>query len=204
MPVDSLRTYSRSPLLMLAAAFAAGIVVDKYVLLEPWVVLVVMSLTVLAALVVREMRTATVALVLAYFTAGSLCSFVAHKSISPDRLRSLYDTGQIASGDEVQIDGFVTAGPEPAYGGSFVEIAATKIEAKGEHRNASGRLRVFVPLESVESLATFERSGVAYGAEMRVRCSPTREEQYQNPGVRSRLEIMDEQGIDAAASIKSP
>src|SRR5205085_10079296 len=94
---DRPRAFSRNPLFWLAACFSAGIFVSSFV--PPGFAVPALAATLLAALALalRNRPDAGVVLAVAFIFGGVACMSSERISIKPDRLRVLYDTGQIAS-----------------------------------------------------------------------------------------------------------
>ena len=59
-------------------------------------------------------------------------------------------------------------------------------------------------LQNEQIAAEYETLNLEYGSRIRVACRPEREDEFLNPGVVSRKEILDQKEIDATANIKSP
>ena len=68
----------------------------------------------------------------------------------------------------------------------------------------SGRVKLFAPVRERSIAAEYDEMDLTDGARIRVACRLMREERYQNPGVASAKEMLDRQGIDASATLRSP
>ena len=214
------RAFDRQPLLWLGACFALGIALAKTAATEGIAVPVVLAIVfAIAALVTRKYNVATVFVALAFIAAGvAAYAGEVKQNNAPGRLRVLYDTGEIASGEPVEVEGVLAAGPEPAVEGSFLTLRAEKLRHRGEEREVSGNVRLFVPdpqfqvsrLPASATLAglwgenlKFQISNLKYGSRIRVACSLERDDQFLNPGVTPTIQLMDLARIDARASLKS-
>ncbi|MBX3243384.1 MAG: ComEC/Rec2 family competence protein [Acidobacteria bacterium] len=202
----SIRTsgFTTHPLVWLFSAFAAGIVIGKYTDFSLWPWTVGCGTFALFAFVFRSRTAGTFFLLAAFLFMGTLRSEIESASIADNRLRSIYDNGHIASGQTVGIKGNVAGASEPAFAGRFVIVDAAEIEQAGDARKVSGRVRVFVAARSAEALDDLERLRIRDGSEIRFTCELEREERFLTPGVSSRKEMLDRQGVDAACSVKSP
>jgi len=201
---DPSPSFSRSPMLWLSGSFAVGILAGSAV--EYGLVgLSVLALAAgLAGFVLRKYSAATYLVLVAFAAAGALSMAVEKHSVSPDRIRVLYDTGVIRSGEAVEMEGVLTTRPEPAPQGSFLTLRSEGLVHRGVQREVSGNVRIFVPTSDTQSPdSKFEISDLKYGSRLRVACRLKREDQYLNPGVTPRREILDRLGIDATASVKS-
>jgi competence protein ComEC len=126
------------------------------------------------------------------------------ESVSADRVRLIYDGGLIASGEPVEIEGRLVSSPESAYDGHFLIVGVKNIKRDAQAIAASGDVRVFVPTRSSDETESFAALELRRGSVVRFGCNLQREEKFQNPGVVSRIEILDRQGIDAVCTVKSP
>lgn len=191
-------------LVWLFSAFAAGVIIGRYTHAAFWPVLIGCVICALGALLFRGRMAGTFFLLAAFLCAGTFRSEVETAGIAPDRLRSIYDNGAIASGETVEVKGRVAGASEPAFAGRFVVVDAAQIEQAGDVRKVSGRIRVFVAARSAEALDDLERLRIRDGSDIRFTCELEREEKFLTPGVASRKEMLDRQGVDVACSVKSP
>lgn len=195
---------SKHPIVWLFCAFAVGGVIERYSEIAWWVWPAVCLLSALAAYILRDRIEAGILLVTAFIAAGGLCLSVQNATLSDDRVRKIYDSGQIDSGKSVGIKGFIAGVPEPSFGGRFIEVNAEELNDAGEVRDVSGRIRIFVAAASPEAEADLDRMSLRKGTLLSVICDLEREERYLTPGVFSRKQMLDRQGIDASCSVKSP
>ncbi len=94
--------------------------------------------------------------------------------------------------------------PELSVEGFFLELKAEKAIYKNETLEVSGKIRLFAFVPNEEIAAEYEALNLEYGSRIRVACRLEREDEYLNPGVVSKKEILDQKEIDATANIKSP
>jgi competence protein ComEC len=187
---NSSHTFHRHPLLVLFVYFASGIAVGPQLTIALVVLIVVVS----ASFIFRHGTHVLIPLI--FFPLGIVCYHVEMSSIANDRIRALYSDGRIGSGEPVEVDGIVHELPEAAYGGEFVKLRLARLTFKGATEKVSGLVRLFSPDGD-------EKLELQHGDRVRVMCRLMREEQFRNPGVRSRIELLDQQGIDATAVVKS-
>ena len=194
------RPFSRYPLLVLGLAFALGILFGHLFGLGLITAGLACYLASVFALLFRNnatIATALVALVFAF--AGSLSLSIENASIRPERIRNLYDFGMISSHSPVEIEGVLDGTPEAAADGEFLTVRAEKLWSAGRELTVAGKVRFFVV-----SPKSVHPSNLKYGSRIRVACRLQRQDEFLNPGVVSRREILDRMQIDAVASIKSP
>jgi len=190
MSEKTARHYSFFPLLWPAAAFAVGIVLQAEFDIGPWQSASVCLIAGAAALALSPRTAATVALLVCFN--------------APAAVKQLYDSGDIASAEPVEVDGSIFGFPEPAFDGYFVQLNVFRLTYKGSSRDVSGRVRLFVPVLDAESGSDLDRLRLAHGVEVHVDCVLEREDKFNNPGVRPFRELLDQQGIDATSTLKSP
>lgn len=198
------RSGSLNPLIWVAAAFAAGIVVSGHFEFRSLIFFAFGSACALAALVFREKQIGTLLILFAFTALGGFAHSLKGEGIAEHRLKRLYDGGAIPHFEPVRIEAAVRDGPEPAPGGYFFLLDALSIEHRLHKREASGRLQIFVPIRSPEAAADLEALELAPGTEVRIACLAEREDRFLNPGVMRRPEMLDQQGIDLTATLQSP
>lgn len=197
-------TFSRQPLFVLAAFFSLGIAAAGFYPLDWKIYLAVCLSSAVLSVVFLKRKAAAAFLLLAFFAAGAFCFQTKDQTVDENRLKRLYDENKIPSGDPLEIEGVLQTKPERAPGGFFLELKAEKLFYKNQISDVSGKLSLFAAASDGQAALEYEALGLRYGSRVRVACRPTREEQFLNPGVVSRKEILDRREIDAAAVIKSP
>lgn len=208
--------HSKHPAVWLAAAFALGVVFGEFSVLRsysyptgsgtmtPLLGLIPIGLLFFAWIALREYRGSAVLVLASFFLLGSFLFYHEKHSVADDRIRQTYDIGRIGQAEPVTLEGTIESGPEPAPDGVFITIRSSSIAYKLEQTEASGTVRLFMPIGSDAAAADLESLRLRHGTSVRIACRLAREDQFLNPGVRRRTEILDQQGIDATGSIKSP
>ena len=196
--------FSHFPLLWLSIFFAAGILVSNWYPIRTEIFLVACGLCAVSAATFRHKNFAAIIVGFAFAFAGAASFQTQQNNIAADRIRSIYDSGLIASGMPVEIDGVVNSAPEAAYDGYFLMVSVRSIEGSEKKIAATGDVRVFVPTRKPDDAKEFKAKDFRSGDVARVGCDLMREEKFQNPGVVSRIELLDLQGIDATCTVKSP
>lgn len=192
------------PLLWLSCFFAIGIFFAKYVSSE-WKIhlLAVFFAGVLTALFIGK-KFAVFFLFAAFFFAGSFLYGFHEKNRSADSLKKFYESGRITSGDPVEIEGTLGAGPETAVAAFFLTIDAEKIFYKGKELKASGRVRLFAPVRDASVEAEYEALKLRRNLRIRATVNLEREEKFLNPGAVPLADTLDQKNIDATGVLKSP
>lgn len=192
-------------MLLLAAMFAAGIAASSELPAVSIPVLIGVCLAFAAAGFFSAGSKAGTAMIAVAFLVLGAFVYQAHlRSITPDRIRSMYDGGLIASGEPVEVTGVVTAGPETAAGGFFIRLRVDSITRGQAVISASGTVRLFAAVGSPEMASDYERLDLGIGTRIRAACDLNRDDQFRNPGVLSRKAVLDWQDLDATGTIKSP
>ena len=191
----------------LAVCLGTGVLVGRYLQIGLVPAAVVVALLAVCALVSRRTLVARVFLGLAFAAAGAgLFAVEVSREDASDRIRVLYDSGAIASGSLVQLEGVVTGTQDESLSGEFITVRADQLKLSEETRPVQGNVRVFLPdpgdapmfglAETYRSLV----SDLKYGTRVRVTCGLEREDEYLNPGVQRRPEVLDRMGIDATCT----
>jgi competence protein ComEC len=187
------------------AAFVFGITAAKSAFNDLTVWLIAAMTLAVAAFALRKTRAFGLMFLAAFSAAGGAAFSYEFRSVTPDRIRYIYDTGRIESGEPVEIEGVLSAGPEPRFDGIEFPVRVEKLAYKSEEMPASGVVRLFLrtePLPGEEPPEQLERP-LIYGSRIRVAVRLIRDDGYLNPGITPRREILDSQGIDAVGSVKS-
>ncbi|MBK8466584.1 MAG: ComEC/Rec2 family competence protein [Chloracidobacterium sp.] len=208
MPEDRPRqNFNRHPMLLLAANFALGILIGNFVPLTETSLpaLLVVALAALA-FTFHKYNFSTICIALAFVATGFVSfQYEVKRNSSPTRIRVLYDNAMIRSGDPVEVEGVLLGRPEPSIDGVFLNLRAEKVTHHSKEFHVSGNVRLFLPVKDSEAQANFkfEISDLKYGSRIRVACKLDREDEYLNPGVMRKRDILDRLGVDATGSIKS-
>ncbi len=192
--------FNRYPMSLLAACVALGILTGNYVLSSEMLLPVGLAATFAAvALILHKYGLSTVFVAVAFVCAGFVSfQYEVLRNNSSNRVKVLYDNGTIRSGDPVEVEGVLLGRPEPSIDGVFLNLRSSKAKYHGEEHPVSGNVRLF--LEANESDGTLE---LKYGSRIRVACKLERADEFLNPGVVRKREILDRLDVDATGSVKS-
>jgi len=199
--------FAPHPLMLLALCFAAGILTARLTGLT-----IIQSLafcaasSILALLCFMRWRSmyVTLFLFIAFYSAGLMLAVAEKRSVHINGLERLFDEGIIASDDPVEIEGVVASAPEPAPEGFYLTLRVEKIRFKETERLAVGRVRLAASVRDGRLRAEYEALELRYGARLRVMTMLHRAERFRNPGVSTLTDYLEQRGLDATASIKSP
>lgn len=200
---DSVRpSFNRHPIFILSVCLAVGILIGKFTSAEPLAAIAISMTFGVAALLFRRTYAATILISIAFTAAGVAAYSVEIGSVRPDRIKTLYDNGTLRSGLPVEVEGVLLGRPEPSVDGAFLTLRVDRLRDRGRDITVSGNARSFVPLG--EDGSRSQVSDLKYGSRIRVACSLEREDEYLNPGVLTKRELLDRLGVDATCSLKSP
>lgn len=192
------------PLAWLTGSFALGIFVGKYYDFVWQISLAICLISAICTLIFIKQKFAIILLFLSFTALGGLCLQVEKMSVAPNRLKVLFDSEKLKSGEPFEITGISQGNPELAVGGFFLIIKTESLFSKGVEQKVSGNIRLFLPTRDEQIAKEYEQLNIGYGTKLRVACEVRRAEKFQNPGGISNKEILDRQGIDATAIVKSP
>lgn len=202
------RSFAPSPLALLAACFACGILATRLIA-TPLIVcltsgITVSLLTLLFFYALRREAFMSALLALSFFCTGWTLAAIDQKRIEPDRLQHLYDEGTIGSGEPVELTGMLMLAAEPAPDGFYLTLRVERLRYKETEREAAGVVWLFAPAIDRTSRAEYEELELRYGARISVMVALRRAEGFRNPGASSFTEYLERRGYDATGTIKSP
>lgn len=190
-------------MLWLAMSFAAGITVAAYL---PFGLGVIFSACVVIgflALALSKSRYSTWIVLFAFLLAGAAVFLSAEASVRPNRIKTIYDSGKIASGEPVEISGTLVGSIETTPDGLFIKIRIESIRHGTSGQDASGKVRLFALADTPEIFEEYLASSLSAGTRVRISCELERDS-YRNPGGLSRKTILDWQDLDATGTVRSP
>ncbi|MET0649976.1 MAG: ComEC/Rec2 family competence protein [Pyrinomonadaceae bacterium] len=199
--------FSEYPLVVLAAAFASGVLLARLCSAPPSVGVTLAALASAASLVtfIRKREAASARLVVLAFACvgAALSSLEAKESAGAARLRGLYEGGRIASGDSVELTGVLERAPEIAPDGLLLSMRVEAVRHKSAETACGGRVELFALVSDARAAAAYDSLELRRGARVRVAAALTRAERYRNPGVRPFGEYLDVRDVDARGTLKS-
>jgi competence protein ComEC len=191
------------PLLWLSICFATGILTANFISISWTIYLIICLMSAILTAIFIKQKIALIFLSIAFVSVGGLHFKIENQSVSANRLKVLYDTNQINSGDPIEIVGVLQSEPELSVGGVFLLIKSNKAIYRNETREVSGNIKIFAPIQNEQNSAEYEELNLQYGSKIIVACGLNREDSFLNSGVKSRKEIIDQQEIDATGNVKS-
>lgn len=203
MQKPSPANFTLYPLLWLSICFTAGIVAAKYLGID-WKIFLAGTLICGGLTALFLNRGPVILLALGFIFLGGLSFAARYQFTSPDRVKVLFDTGQINTGDPVEVEGILAGKPESGVGGYFLTLETRKMLFKGAERPVAGNVHYFAPWRNDAIKQEYDALDLSYGARVRIAANLRRDEAFLNPGVTSRIELLGQQETDASAVIESP
>ncbi|MBA3600573.1 MAG: ComEC/Rec2 family competence protein [Acidobacteria bacterium] len=201
---DTSPNFTLYPLFWLAVCFAFGILSGNFLNFGWQIYLTICLLSAILSAVFIKRTFTVIFLFVAFIAAGALYFHIENQTISPIRIKRLYDETRIKSGDPIEIEGVLQTKPELAVGGFFLILKTEKAIYKETGLDISGNVRLYAAIRDEQIKSEYDRLDLNYGSRIRVACNLRREDNYLNAGVVSHKELLDQKGIDATANIKSP
>src|SRR5262245_30008060 len=107
----------KQPFFYVTMLFVAGIVSDRFFQPPRWLLVLLLSLIVLAALRMVQQKkavSATLALLISFTFIGALLSQAERLSVADNRLQKLFEAQRIMPTEAVELTGVLIVPPEPA------------------------------------------------------------------------------------------
>jgi competence protein ComEC len=200
-------SFSAHPLVALAAAVAFGVLLAQYSAAPLALSLACgacLSTSAAVAFIRKKTCATSYLLFFSFVCTGASLASIEVGRVSETRLRRLYERGQLASGEPLELDGVLERAPEVAPDGLLFSLRVERLRRGREERAASGRVEFFAPVRDERAGREYESLELRRGARVRVLSEPTRAERYRNPGVESLNDYLEQRDADARATIKSP
>ncbi len=199
--------FGEHPLVALAAAFASGVLLARFTNAPPAASIALAALaSSLSLLLFLRRREAAAArlVVLAFVCVGAaLSSIEARESGSEARLRGLFASGRIVSGEPSEVTGVLERAPEIAPDGLLLSLRVESVRHKSVETSCGGRVELFAPVPDARAAAVYDALELRRGARVRVAARLTRAERFRNPGVTPFGEYLDMRDVDARGTLKS-
>jgi len=202
--------FSRTPLFILAAALAVGLLSARVATAQPKVLLILGAFSFLCAVAAvvfvrrRRIFAAVCCLTTAFGLAGVSLGVTDRAARQHNRLSQFYEQGMIASGDPVELTGSIYSPPERAPDRIFLRVRAQQIKFQQIEHETSGVVLLTAQFADEATRRAFEELQLRYGARIRVMVALDRAESFQNPGVMQFTEYLERNDFEATGIIKSP
>ena len=210
-------SFAANPLVLLAAAFAVGILAGRHFRLPLALSIssaAVCSILAVTAFVRGQTRLAIPIVLFATLLVGTTLALIEKNHIPANQLKRLLaesrpgrvtqSEGLIGLGDPVELTGTLERDPEVGPGRLYLLLRVEAVSHRGRGRAVSGEVSLLAPVSGKLAEQEFAGLDLRYGARIRVMTNLKRMDNFRNPGVSSFSEFLDRKGYDATGFVKSP
>jgi competence protein ComEC len=198
----------QQPLLFVAISLICGLLLAaKYQLsVRGWVFCCVASWIIASEVLWLKCGKSVVvaSLMLGCLIAGGALWSINEAGVSGDRLRRLFERGELKNDDAIEIWGTLDAAPELAPDRIYLRLAVEKIATHGREAGAGGVIQVTVPFNDNESRVDYDSLALDYGTRVRLLAQLSHRHGYRNPGAPDFDALIEHRGQDATGWVKSP
>ena len=142
-------------------------------------------------------------LILSFVCGGALWA-VNEAGVGEDRVRKLFERGELTAEEPVEIWGTLNDAPELAPDRIYLSVAVEKIATLGRERAATGVAQIVAPLRDDQSRDDYDRLSLDYGSRVRILGNLSDRRGYLNPGAPDFDEMLENRGFDTTGVVKSP
>ena len=201
--------FASNPLAILAVALASGVAlgISPQGRFSIWICSgtgVALTVLALAFLARKYLLIATVFVISAFCFAGLDLSLINLSSASRNRISTLYERGEIAEAEPLELTATIEGQPEHAPQSFYLTLRAERLARKGIERDVSGTVLLRANVRDEQDNREYGSLELRHGARVRVVTALEREENFRNPGVLPFTEYLERKGFDATGVIKSP
>jgi len=142
-------------------------------------------------------------LILCFACGGALWE-INEAGVGEDRVRKLFERGELKAEEPVEIWGTLNDAPELAPDRIYLSVAVEKVATLGKERAATGVAQIVAPLRDDRSRDDYDRLSLDYGSRVRILGNVSDRRGYLNPGSPDFDEMLEHRGFDATGVVKSP
>ncbi len=196
----------QQPLVFIALAFIGGLIfaANYSFPLRIWFAVAAMWWLSATVCLFKRQRAAIVLLFGGCFAIGGLLWAINEASVGKDRARRMFERGELKADEPLEVFGRLDAEPELAPERIYLSIEVEKLKTLGREYNASGLVRMVVPLNDEEARREFDKLSLAYGLRLRAFGHLNDKGGYKNPGAPDFDQMLEVRGYDAVGAVKSP
>ena len=202
---------ARTPLLILVASLAGGILLGHWINVDSSRVRIAAAIVIALLIVVsigflRRQRqiVATPVVIFIFFISGFSLAAIENRKPEPNSVKRMFDDQVLAPGEPVELTGVVDGTPESAPDGFYLRVITEKVRVHQIERAVSGNVLLLTHTANQEVRAAYDNLELRHGARIQVMTVLDRDEDYRNPGVLPFTEYLDRKSFDATGVIKSP
>jgi competence protein ComEC len=199
------------PLVFIASSFILGLLFaarfwfsTRAWLIASAVLWAAASVCLLRKLGCRGKWTVTCLLMTLSFACGGALWTINEAGAGEDRVRKLFERGELTAEEPVEIWGTLNDAPELAPDRIYLSVAVERVGTLGIERAATGVAQIVAPLRDDQSLDDYDRLSLDYGSRVRILGNLSDRRGYRNPGAPDFDEMLEHRGFDATGEVKSP
>ncbi|HEX2490380.1 MAG TPA: ComEC/Rec2 family competence protein [Blastocatellia bacterium] len=196
------------PLVFIASSFILGLLFAARFSfsIHTWLILsAILWLTVSVCLLKKQSGWgATSLLLILGFACGGALWAINEAGAGQDRVRKLFERGELTVEEPVEIWGTLNDAPELAPDRIYISVAVEKVATLGRERAATGVTQIVAPLRDDQSRDDYDRLSLDYGSHVRILANLSDRRGYLNPGSPDFDEMLEHRGFDATGVVKSP
>ncbi|MBI1760442.1 MAG: ComEC/Rec2 family competence protein [Acidobacteria bacterium] len=200
----------QQPLLFIATSFIGGLLVAARWQLAPrtWLIALACVWIVSAIGWLSRWQNQTLQWLLTLwllsgcFVAGATLYALQQAGTGPQRVRSIFERGELRHDEACEVWGTLDAMPELAPDRIYLTIAVERVAALGKEQAASGTVQMVVPFQDFQARLDYDALQLDYGSRVRVLGFLSNRGGYRNPGAPEFDELLEFRGFDASGWVK--
>lgn len=198
---------SEQPLTFLSLAFIGGLFLAAHspFAIRGWFITVLLWWLAAGACLLKRQAAAMFLLFGGCFAVGGLLWAINEASIGQNRVRRLFERGELRADEPIEITGTLNISPELAPDRIYLSLEVESCATLGKAFRAAGAVQIVVPFnEQEEARREYDQLALDYGARIRLLGSLRDKGGYRNPGAPDFDEMLEYRGYDASGWVKSP
>ncbi len=136
------------------------------------------------------------------FAAGAALYATQTASVGPERVRRIFERGELRHDEACEVWGTLDAMPELAPDRIYLTIAVERVASLGKEQAASGTVQMVVPFQDFQARLDYDALQLDYGSRVRVLGFLSKRGGYRNPGAPEFDELLEFRGFDASGWVK--
>jgi competence protein ComEC len=199
---------AQQPLVFLTTAFLCGLLwaAHYHTSVRIWLsaLAVIWASCALCLWLQRAGRVVTMLLLCGCFVGGSALWTLNEASVSNQRVRRIFERGELRVDEPCEVWGTLDAMPELAPDRIYLSIAVERVATLGKEQAASGGVWLVVPFQEEQARRDYDALQLDYGVRVRLLTHLDNRSGYRNPGAPQFDEMLEYRGYDASGWVKSP
>jgi competence protein ComEC len=125
-------------------------------------------------------------------------------SVGPERVRRMFERGELRHSEPCEIWGTLNALPELAPDRIYLSLAVERVAALGKEQTARGVVQLVVPFRDYQARLDYDALQLDYGTRVRLLGFLSNRPGFRNPGAPEFDELLEQRGFEASGWVKSP